>query len=902
MSERPPASRRRVLLIGWDAADWQHLQPLLEAGRMPTLGGLMRRGAWGNLATLQPMVSPMLWTSIATGKTADQHGVLGFVEGRSEGRGCRPWSCLSRTSKSVWNILQQNGWRCHQVGWWASHPAEPVNGVAVSNLFLETRRVGRDRWVVPPGAVHPKTWEARLAPMRFFPDELDSEHLLPFVPRAGEIDQRKDRRLVSLAGVISDCVTIQAVATTLLEEAPWDFAAVYFDGIDHLCHGFMPFHPPRLAHVSESDFDLYREVVAGAYRFHDMMLERLLQLAGPDTLVVLCSDHGFLSGPNRPHCNPNDPAGPTLWHRDMGLLVLAGPEIRQESRIFGASLLDITPTILTWCGLPCGADMPGKPLLEVLGETVPPARIPTWEDVPGDDGRHPPGTVWQDDDTGGGDILTKQFAALGYVEDHGTGTSSAAKSADTEADYNLAQVFLSLERPAEAVSVLEKLVAASPWETRFIHQLANALTRAGWHAQCAHLLETAYPTGEMESALPVVRLILARACLGRNDSAGAARCLARAVRTMPALPGPYVELGQLAMLARRPDLAEHAFRRAIALDDSFPTAWQGLAGVLLQRREYAAALEAATEALRRLWQMADAHFTVGVCLAHLGRQEESRAAFGLVTRLRPHRPEAWRWLGFLPVADPALEHHRAFCRRHAVELNRERISRAAALAEQAVRCWPLPEIPPPAQRRHRVQSFRPARVGSSGKCFTVVSGLPRSGTSLMMQMLAAGGLPPQTDGIRGPDVSNPHGYFEWEEIRGIADRPELLDDPVLTRRAIKIVSPLLRLLPLQHRYRILFLTRPAVDVARSQLRMLEASGITPPLAAVEDLAAELERHRRATLTWLRQCRDSFDLLTVEFAAILDQPTEVCAKLGGFLGPELLPHPEAMAAVIRAGKP
>jgi len=74
------ATKRRILLIGWDAADWEHITPLLEEGLMPTLDGLINRGGRGNLATRQPMLSPVLWISVAMGKFADKHGIHGFIE------------------------------------------------------------------------------------------------------------------------------------------------------------------------------------------------------------------------------------------------------------------------------------------------------------------------------------------------------------------------------------------------------------------------------------------------------------------------------------------------------------------------------------------------------------------------------------------------------------------------------------------------------------------------------------------------------------------------------------------------------------------------------------------------------------------------------------------------------
>ena len=88
MSESP--RKRKVLLIGWDAADWEVITPLLEEGLMPSLENLINRGVMGNLATLQPILSPMLWNSVATGKYADKHGIHGFIERDLKNGGARP--------------------------------------------------------------------------------------------------------------------------------------------------------------------------------------------------------------------------------------------------------------------------------------------------------------------------------------------------------------------------------------------------------------------------------------------------------------------------------------------------------------------------------------------------------------------------------------------------------------------------------------------------------------------------------------------------------------------------------------------------------------------------------------------------------------------------------------------
>ena len=106
MTDRPA---RQLLIIGWDAADWILIDRLFAAGRLPNLRRLVDAGARANLGTLEPKLSPLLWTSITTGKTADKHGVLNFVEPKPDGSGLQVSSSTTRKTKALWNILSQHG-------------------------------------------------------------------------------------------------------------------------------------------------------------------------------------------------------------------------------------------------------------------------------------------------------------------------------------------------------------------------------------------------------------------------------------------------------------------------------------------------------------------------------------------------------------------------------------------------------------------------------------------------------------------------------------------------------------------------------------------------------------------------------------------------------------------------
>ena len=139
------SSKKKVLVIGWDAAEWKVIMPLIQQGKMPAFARLMSRGVHGKLQTLDPPLSPMLWTSIATGFRADTHGIGGFIEPTPDGENLRPVTSTSRKVKAIWNILNQEGYKSNVLAWWPSNPVEPINGVMLSNLYqIATKPLGEE--------------------------------------------------------------------------------------------------------------------------------------------------------------------------------------------------------------------------------------------------------------------------------------------------------------------------------------------------------------------------------------------------------------------------------------------------------------------------------------------------------------------------------------------------------------------------------------------------------------------------------------------------------------------------------------------------------------------------------------------------------------------------------------
>jgi len=387
-------ARKRLLLVGWDSADWKIMHPLIDSGRLPGVARLVESGTSGNIATLEPQLSPMLWTSIATGKMAYHHGVPGFTEVDPETKAIVPVSAATRQCRTIWEILAERGLRSHVVSWFATQGEQDMAGSMVSNMFCHVKPTGPDQppedWPPPPpGTYWPPELEQQLNSQRVTAYDIDPDQIIRLlVPDAPQVDQSKDKRLWVLAEKLAEAFSAHNAAVHRLENDPdWDFCAVYHDAIDHFCHGFMKYHPPRLDWVSEEDFDFYSQVVGGAYVFHDTMLGVMMALAGDDTTVVLVSDHGFHPDHLRPKELPNEPAGPAAEHRPFGIFVAAGPGIRSDELIFGASLLDVAPTVLSLFDLPTGRDMDGRPLLEIFEHPPSPRFIDSWDDVPGEIGR-----------------------------------------------------------------------------------------------------------------------------------------------------------------------------------------------------------------------------------------------------------------------------------------------------------------------------------------------------------------------------------------------------------------------------------------------------------------------------------------------------------------------------------
>jgi predicted AlkP superfamily phosphohydrolase/phosphomutase len=433
-----------TLVIGIDGFEWDLLLPLIRAGEMPETAKLIERGSYGLLETILPSVSPVIWTSVATGKIDQKHGIHGFTRKDAKGTNEELYNNLDRKTKAVWNIASDYDRRVSVIGWWMTFPADSINGVMVSqtNSSEDFRRKANMPW---KGMLKPRL-KAQISPAE---REAEIFKILRKVQRTLEIETEKifgkfSKPLspeaqkywqVGLWAVRAD-LTYEEISKRLIQEAPpHDLFMVYFGGTDTFAHRFWRFfEPERFPVATRVDNILnFRNVVNDYYRHMDRVIGKLVALA-PGYRILLLSDHGIHPAAAVAHDSQKGGLGEAN-HKDAppGVFIAAGPDIvdmsitkdsipgleRSDLHSVG-SIMDMTPTLLALMGLPIGEDMDGELIERVIApeflERFPALSRPTHEDPRWSSERLRDVEVLDPDDQFLRERL-EQLRALGYLDD-----------------------------------------------------------------------------------------------------------------------------------------------------------------------------------------------------------------------------------------------------------------------------------------------------------------------------------------------------------------------------------------------------------------------------------------------------------------------------------------------------
>jgi Flp pilus assembly protein TadD len=464
----------RVLLLGLDGADPGTIDLLMSEGKLPNFSKLRREGAYAPLLSQKPLLSPVIWTTIATGKTPDRHRIGHFVAVNPTTGEQLPVTSQMRRVQAIWNILSAHDRSIDVVGWWATWPAENVRGTIVSDHFayhflMEEGAAGAAGGA---GKVSPPEAEKRIAESLKTPQNVTAEELSPFVSVTAEelarpFDFGDDLSHFKWAWATAETYT--SIGLQLWKEDRPDNLLLYIEGVDSTSHLFGHlFRAPALSGELAAQQKKYGHTVEAMYVYADRLLGRVMAAMDRKTTLLVLSDHGFELGKlqDDPSKTRDMRRVSEAFHRTEGILYMYGHRVKPRVRLNRPSILDVAPTVLALNGLGRASDMQGRVLAEALDFTIP-APVATYEPAGAPAAPESASAAGTSDSQVDPEIV-KKLQSLGYIG----ATSSTG-------DRNLAAVAFEAGRFEEAAKEYARLVAEKPDDGSLRASYAGALGALG---------------------------------------------------------------------------------------------------------------------------------------------------------------------------------------------------------------------------------------------------------------------------------------------------------------------------------------------------------------------------------------------------------------------------------------
>lgn len=460
----------RLLVLGLDGVDPEVVELLAAEGKLPHFAALKRDGAFGRLFVEPPLLSPVVWTTLATGKRATEHGIGHFTTTTEDGREI-PMTSRQRRVKALWNIFSERERQVAVVGWWATWPAEEVRGTVVSDhtCYHFLNRNATAAADSRPGLVSPAArLDAVLAQVRR-PESIGAAELAPYAQvEPSELERPFDwnDELWHLRWALASAFTYRDLGLTLWRDEKPDLLLSYIEATDSTAHLFGHlFRQQGLAGELARQQQRFGGTVEAVYRLADEMVGQYRAAMDESTVLVVVSDHGFTLGelPDDPSVIRDMRRVSEQYHEEHGILYLVGRGIRPGVSLAAPAALDLAPTLLKLAGLPVPEDMPGRPLDEIWSAPPATVRLSTYESS------EAPATAAVAAESSLDPAVLAQLKALGYL----------GGAASTGSDRNIAFLALKDHRFAEAELGFRLLVEREPGDAGLLTGWASALAGLG---------------------------------------------------------------------------------------------------------------------------------------------------------------------------------------------------------------------------------------------------------------------------------------------------------------------------------------------------------------------------------------------------------------------------------------
>lgn len=576
----------RVAIIAIDGADWELISELSNDGRIPNLRALALGGTTASMQTIQPTVSPLVWTTVATGLSPDRHGVLDFFDRSSK----LPVSASTRRTPALWEIAEAFGRKAVAVNWWTAWPA------AQGSQVLFDTPVTMDVTAVNPPSLAKRVEQLDVPEstigspqVRRFLNITEAEYNAAVSSGPGSDPTNVFRR------VLAKTWTDHRVAINLYQQNDPLLMMVQYEGTDAINHLFGPYHPPYREGISQTEFRKYWPVVANYYAEIDRLIGEWMSVLSDDTTVIVMSAHGYRWGRTRPRVPPAGRAA-LADHRNPGMFIAYGNHVAASRGNHVITLYDVVPSVLAVLGLPPSTEMNGK-VAEWLFRDITPVtsvRVVSYEEF------FPPQPI------GGGGSDAKEYTAalqaIGHVvdpthmqpvfedEQPAIPQPIAPQQWGAYAYYNNRGIQLRKENKLrEATEAFQAAIDRNPTRPTPYLNMAMTLFDRQFYSEADNVFMMAVQRG-----LPNAEqwfIDFAALYRSRNMTSRAIAILYKGKQVFPQSPRIAANLGSALAQANRYTEGLPELERALALQPSSTLALNNIGTYYARQKDYARALD-----------------------------------------------------------------------------------------------------------------------------------------------------------------------------------------------------------------------------------------------------------------------------------------------------------------------
>jgi len=626
----------------------------------------------------------------------------------------------------------------------------------------------------------------------------------------------------------------QKIALDILDNEEWNCLNVYFTRFSGIVHTFTEFSFSKNKDLPKQLHQAFKEVLYKCYQLLDKMLGELLEKVGDEPVVMLLSQGGLM--PYKSYIERLAFNDSTYEYNTQGLLIMRGKKAFEREELYAVTGLDITPTAIALLGHPLAKDMDGKPLLAPkFFERI--NKFTETYEPEGSNGKAKHGI-----DPVAIPEYEKRLQQLGYV------TNKIAE----KQEYFKSRVKIASGQQPDVISFLEKLQKKYPKNSWYGGRLAGSYLATNQIKEAVDMLDKVIHIGH---EIPELHILRGNLFLMEMKYRSASKQYDIADKNVGKIPNLYSQIAEGYAKIQQWHLAEKYFEKEIKINPH-PSTYFSLATTFLQRKMMKRAIPSLEKTVELAPAMAVAWYHLGSCRM---QAEEYQAAADALEEAKKHN------------RDPRLAQQ---IQQGLVVLYRDRLDRKDKIKE--------------------MQEAYEKTIGSRGT-ITIVSGLPRSGTSMMMQMLVSGGMEAFTDGNREADDNNKKGYFEHDAIKALAQNKQILAQ--VGDKVAKIISHLLHHLPHIYKYKIVFMDRAIEEVMNSQHKMLGRLGKERGEDKENSMALlkTFEDSRKKAIGWCKNHPKYVEYTLVPYQDAVNDPIKAAKQVNEFLGGHL--DEMEMAAVV-----